>query len=173
MLAIYLQSIDNEQDKDKFTEVYEKYRSKMFRAANQILRNHEDSEDAVHEAFIYILNNLSKINEVGHQKTEAYCVIIAQSRALDKYEKRQRDETLPIEEELVSDFRADNSSLLAEAMDRLPLRFKDILYLRYYLGFKIREIAPMLNMTESAAQRTMTRAKDALEKKLEEVINEQ
>jgi len=63
--------------------------------------------------------------------------------------------------------------LLAEAMDRLPLRFKDILYLRYYLGFKIREIAPMLNMTESAAQRTMTRAKDALEKKLEEVINEQ
>jgi len=96
MLAIYLQLIDNEQDKDKFTEVYEKYRSKMFRTANQILRNHEDSEDTVHEAFIYILNNLSKINEVGHPKTEAYCVIIAQSRALDKYEKRQRDETLPI-----------------------------------------------------------------------------
>ena len=173
MLAIYLQLIENDQDKDKFTEVYERYRSKMFRTANQILRNHEDSEDAVHEAFIYILNNLNKIGEVNSPKTEAYCSIIAQSRALDKYEKRQRDEALPLDEELAAITNEEQYTVLLEAMNKLPLRFKDILFLRYILGFKIHEIAPMLNITEPAAQRMMTRAKKALEEKLEEQINEQ
>ncbi len=172
MLAIYLQLIDTDQDRDKFTEVYERYYKKMFIAAERILKNHSDSEDAVHEAFIYILNNLSKIKTVPDPKTEAYCIIIAQSRALDKYEKRQRDETLQIDEELVVSPADPDDSLLTEALNRLPLRFKTIIYLRYYIGYKIREIAPMLNMTETAAQRMLTRAKNALEEKLEELRHE-
>ena len=173
MLAIYLQLMDTDEEKDKFTAVYERYRGKMFLAANRILHNHADSEDAVHEAFIYILNNLPKIEAVPSPKTEAYCVIIAQSRALDKYEKLHRQETLQIDEELVAKPAEEQSTLLTEALDRLPLRFKTIIYLRYYIGYKIREIAPMLNMTETAAQRMLTRAKDALEEKLEELRHEQ
>ena len=172
MLAIYLQLIDTDQDRDKFTDVYERYRGKMFLAANRILHSHADSEDAVHEAFIYILNNLPKIETVSSPKTEAYCVIIAQSRALDKYEKRQREETLQIDVKLVASPAAPDDSLLTEALNRLPLHFRTVIYLRYYIGYKIREIAPMLNMTETAAQRMLTRAKNALEEKLEELRHE-
>ena len=51
---IYLQMIESEDDKVKFEEIYLKYKSPMFYAANKILHNEQDAEDAVHMAFIKI-----------------------------------------------------------------------------------------------------------------------
>jgi len=59
---IYLQMIESEDDKVKFEEIYRKYKSLMFYAANKILHNEQDAEDAVHMAFIKIAENIKKMN---------------------------------------------------------------------------------------------------------------
>ncbi|EGT4060805.1 sigma-70 family RNA polymerase sigma factor, partial [Clostridioides difficile] len=57
-MLIYLSIIDSEEEKDKFEKIYEKYKKLMFYIANQILQDEQLSEDAVHNAFLKIIDNL-------------------------------------------------------------------------------------------------------------------
>lgn len=59
-MIVYLQMLENLSDRDKFTLLYNKYRKLMLYVANQILNNQDDSEDAVHEAFLSIIRNIKK-----------------------------------------------------------------------------------------------------------------
>lgn len=46
-MLIYLQSIADPQDRNKFEQLYIQYKQLMFCVANSILRNEYDAEDAV------------------------------------------------------------------------------------------------------------------------------
>ena len=48
MIALYLALVDEEQ-KDKFEQVYYKYRNLLYYIAYEILQNERDAEDAVQE----------------------------------------------------------------------------------------------------------------------------
>lgn len=54
MLYIYLSALDTDEEKDYFEELYLQYRHKMYGIAYSILHNEQDSEDAVHQAFLKI-----------------------------------------------------------------------------------------------------------------------
>ena len=60
-MFIYLQMIESDSDKDKFEQIYLKYRGLMYHSAFTILRNREDSEDVVHQAFVSIIENFDKL----------------------------------------------------------------------------------------------------------------
>ena len=60
---------------------------------------------------------------------------------------------------------------LADAMAKLPARYREVLLLRYDNGYSTREIAQMFQMKPDAAQKLLWRAKEALHKKLEESEN--
>lgn len=63
-MLIYMMMIDSESDQSKFEQIYMKYKGLMFYVANDILHNEHDAEDAVHQAFIKIAENIKKINKV-------------------------------------------------------------------------------------------------------------
>lgn len=58
-MLIYLALIEVEEDKRKFERIYLSYKQTMFYVANRILKNHHTSEDAVHQAFLRIIDNLA------------------------------------------------------------------------------------------------------------------
>ncbi|WP_231385322.1 RNA polymerase sigma factor [Candidatus Stoquefichus massiliensis] len=57
--------------------------------------------------------------------------------------------------------------LLPEVL-KLPFRYKNILYLFYYEGYKINEISVMLNMNENTVKSHLKRGRDLLRKKVGE-----
>lgn len=67
-MMIYLQMIDSPEDRSKFEQIYMEYRSMMFHMANRILTNEQDAEDAVHEAFLKIAENIEKSVNPSVQK---------------------------------------------------------------------------------------------------------
>ena len=69
-MLIYLQSIADPQDRNKFEQLYIQYKQLMFCVANSILRNEYDAEDAVHQAFLAIVKNLDKISDLECTKTK-------------------------------------------------------------------------------------------------------
>ena len=81
---------ESEDDKVKFEEIYLKYKSLMFYAANKILHNEQDAEDAVHMAFIKIAENIKKIGVLDCPKTRSYIVTIVEHKAIDIYRKKSR-----------------------------------------------------------------------------------
>ena len=77
-MLVYLQMIETPLEKSKFEQLYHQYRALMFHVANGILHNDRDAEDAVHNAFVSIAENISKIEDPNCPKTKGYIVTIVE-----------------------------------------------------------------------------------------------
>ena len=62
-MLIYLQMIDTPEERSKFEQIYLEYKGLMFHVAYDILHNEQDAEDAVHQAFVKVAENIKKIGE--------------------------------------------------------------------------------------------------------------
>ena len=89
-MLVYLAVIDEPAQKTKFETVYHQYRGLMYYVAYRILNNASDAEDAVHDAFIKIAENIKKISEPVCPKTQSYVVTIVENKAIDLYRRKQR-----------------------------------------------------------------------------------
>ena len=166
-MIVYLQMIETAEDKDKFEQIYTAYRSLMFQVALGILGNENNAEDAVHQAFVSIISNLSKISEVESPKTRAYIVIIVERKSLDiiRTNKKYTDELAEEQQGVAIPLPGD--SPLADAMSRLPAHYREILLLKYDHGYSTKEVAEILDMSRAGAEKMLWRAKKALAEALE------
>lgn len=167
-MITYLAMIDSPDDQQKFEKVYTKYRYLMLHVAYKILQNHHDAEDAVHQAFISIIENLDNISEVNSPKTRSYIVIITERKAIDLLRKIQKRQTLEFNEDISGveiPFEMDNP--IAATIAKLPSQYREVLLMRYHNGFSAKEIASILSMSDSGVRKLIVRAKKALQELLE------
>ena len=154
-MLVYLAMIPTEEGRNKFALLYWEYRDLMFYLALRILGSQQDAEDAVQEALLRITEIIEKIHDPVCPETKALVGMIVEGKALDLYRRRRRQGAEPLEE------------LTAQAMARLPARQRTVLLLKYDRGLDNREIARVLDMTVSAVERTVSRAKARLREALE------
>lgn len=167
-MLIYLQMLESEADKLKFEQLYHRYRGLMFHVAMQILGNESDAEDAVHEAFLSILKHFDSVSEPKSPKTRAFVVIITERKAIDIVRKRKP--VLELDERTTGiTIEMPGDTGLEAALARLPARRRELLLLRYYIGYSTKEAAALLSMTDAAAQKELWRAKQDLQAALGEV----
>ena len=62
-MLVYLQMIETPEEQTKFEKVYLEYSGLMYSVAEEILCNELDAEDAVHQAFVTVAENIKKIDE--------------------------------------------------------------------------------------------------------------
>ena len=168
MLIIYLQMIENDADKGKFEQLYMTYKELMFHVAMNVLKNEPDAEDAVHQAFLSLIENLKKISDAKCPKTRAYIVIITERKAIDIIRSRSKMIDMEFEESTFGiEIPLPGDHGLADAMAQLPAAYREMLLLHYYSGYSVREIASMLHVKKDTAQKQLWRAKAALQKCLE------
>lgn len=167
-MLVYLQMIPEEKGKRKFRRLHDKYKGLMFYVANRILNNEMDAEDAVHEAFIAISKNISKISDVNANKTRSYVVTIVSNEAKNIYRTKKRHETVGFEEAFMGEkVFGHEMSALAMAMARLPAKYREVLLLKYDNGYKSKEIAKMLGMSDGMVRQTLMKARELLKEELE------
>ena len=114
MLSFYLSILEDQEDKSFFEEIYIQYRQKMFYIAQSILHDEGMAEDAVHESFIKIANNIKKIKDENCHKIKAYIVIVTENTSINMYNKKKRQVTDDIEDYTynLSSSENDESSVL-------------------------------------------------------------
>lgn len=167
-MIIYTQMIESPADKTKFEAVYLKYRGLMYRVAYQILRNEHDAEDAVHQAFLPIIENLNKISQVDCLKTRAYVVIIVERKAIDIIRSRKRIVDDECDDNIGGyEIQMPSEDRLSQALAMLPAQHRELLLLRYAQGYDTREVAKIMGMSYDAARKSIWRAKAALKNQLE------
>jgi len=149
---------------EKFEQIYLRYRNLMYYVAEQILHNPQDAEDAVHNAFVYLAENLQKISDPMCPKTKSYVATIVESKAIDIYRKKQRHPQVPWEEETVG-FSIDHTEghTISACMGQLPARHREALMLRYAYGYTAKEIGKLMGITPANAEKLIQRAKAKLE----------
>lgn len=166
-MIIYLQMIESDEDKSKFEQLYVMYKGLMFHVAMKILKNEFDTEDAVHQAFLSLIENLKKISDVKCPKNRAYIVIITERKAIDIIRSRSKMVDVEFWESTYGiEIPPSGDHGLADAMARLPATYRGILLLHYYNGYSVREISSMLHIKKDTVQKQLWRAKAALQKHL-------
>jgi len=175
MLYIYLAMLESPEDQDKMTELYVAYRDYLINVAQSILHNETDAEDAVHHAFLRVARNFTKIGEVSSHQTRNYLVIIVRGFALNLLRKRSKVIEVPFEflEGADNPLAVDDLSLeeieyeaIVQAVEELPVMYRDVFYLRYFEDRSVKEVAKHLNISESAVKKRFERARLMLQKVL-------
>lgn len=169
-MLIHLEMIETENDKEKFEQLYYKYRNLMYYVAHEVTKNQHDAEDAVQQAFLYIIENLEKVDSVSSSRTRSFVSIIAEHKAVDIVRKRRPVLELVKAENELAAYLPDDGDELLQAMAKLSKRYQNILLLHYHNGYSAHELSKMLGMSLSAVRKTIWRAKEALRKMLPEEV---
>ena len=168
-MIVYLQIIETPEERSKFEQLYLEYKGLMFHVAFDILHNEKDAEDAVHQAFIKIAENIKKIDEPMCPKTHSYVVTIVENQSIDQYRKQQKRQTVELIDETHGiSVQYDSASDLTKCILKLPARYREMILLRYHQGYTVREISKILGLSLPAAIKLDQRAKNKLKKLCEE-----
>lgn len=173
MINLYLSMLKTGEDKNLFEDLYLKNRQSMYAVAYSILNNVEDSEDAVHHAFLKIADNFEKIKSIPCHKIEPYFVIIVRNASINIYNKNKKnserftaldDNKISVDIDFFENIDYDK---LVQTISDLPMIYKDILYLRYINEFTTKEISKMLDIPINTVHKRIERAKKLLKAELE------
>ncbi|MBQ9847752.1 MAG: sigma-70 family RNA polymerase sigma factor [Clostridia bacterium] len=160
-------------------ELYAKHKKKMFYCAFEILKDSYSAEDAVHEAFIAVSRNLSKLSSADSPETAAYCCRAAKTRALNILEmkKRELEHGRPLDENEdilfeESEFERicalSDTERIARCINRLPQIYREVIVLKYLDDMSVARISKALGRNRETVKKQLLRARGMLKKMLEE-----
>ncbi len=153
-----------QEERARFEQIYLAYGKLLYTVAFQILNHRQDAEDAVSQAFVKIAENIHKLEGPENAKTKAYVVAVAQTKALDLYRAKQRHPKVSLDALYVEGQAVHNGEdALAQCMTQLPVRYRQVLLLKYKYGFTTREIGKIMEISPANAAKLEQRAKAKLE----------
>lgn len=184
MLAAALGYIESDEDKKRFTELYNTYKNLMYKVAFDILQNPQDAEEALQDAFFSIARNFSKISEINCPQTKGFVVIVVRNFSYNMIKKIKRRHEADIDidklEIPVGMPLPDETALngydvetLENALRQLPQNYYDIIYLTSYMDYSTNDAAKILGISYENAKKRLTRARAKLAAVLKEKGYEQ
>ena len=155
----------------KFETLFERYYAAMMGAALRILKNDRDAEDAVQQAGEALYRNIHKIKEIGGEGCYTFVILTVERKSLNILKARNRRRETPIEDiaetgvEIRS--RVDDDGVTT-AIKSLEPKERQAILLRFGMGYSVKEVAKIMEMSYSATQSLIWRAKMQLEEILTE-----
>lgn len=175
MLNLYLSVLRTDAEKEKLAAIYEKYKLVMKFSAVKFLHDESRAEDAVHEAFLRICENLEKISEIDCDKTKGFVVIIVRNICKDMllHDKRHAAESTDDEESpiVVADERQQTENIalgrvgvhkIMDFLETLHPNYREVLLLRITYGYSNQQIGEILHLSQSVVRNRIYRARTQL-----------
>ena len=174
MLMFYTLLIDEKNNKIKFEELYLSYNKKMWYAANSILKDPQLSEDAVHNAFIRIAKNISRIDDTQSSMAYYYVITAAKNAALDilRNEKNRHDTDIDtlyyISDKESSSFNnvIETEDMIVKILASMPVIYRDVLYLLIVEQMSEKEIAVLLGRKPGTVHQQVRRGRAIIKEEL-------
>ncbi len=143
--------------------VIDTYKDMVYRAALTAVGNHEDAEDIMQEVFLKYFRTHPVFESTEHEKAWFLRVTINKSKNLVRsaWKKRRSDMDMT----KIPQPQEEHSYVL-DAVLALPEKYRIAIYLHYYEGYSIKEIAVITERSEAAVAQHLTRGRKRLEKYL-------
>lgn len=158
-------------------ELFETHKQMMYSIALNILRNTHDAEDAVQNAFLWIIGNLEKISPIPRNERGFYFANIIEHISINILNKRKKYpiEDIDIHQEINAGISVEKVAFERITIEEIKqivrtMSETDRLLLRLCLfeGKSCKEIAEISGITESNARVSIHRARKRLSKLLKE-----
>lgn len=169
-----------------YRQLVAEYGGRLLAVARRILRNEEEAQDALQEAFLQAFRALPRFE--GHARISTWLHRIVVNAALMRIRSRKSRPEESIEpllptfqedghatasfqaweggaDELLE--RAETRAFVRQAIDRLPDTYREILMLREIEELDTAEVAELLGITANAVKIRLHRARQALRQLLD------
>ncbi len=150
--------MDNTVDLQLITRIVNAHTDTVMRIAYQRTGNIHDAQDITQDVFLSLMQrDLSPLSE---NELKAYIIRTAVNKCNDFHRRLTRrnvvyfDDTEPI-------FTEKEQSILDEVL-KLPKKYRDVVYLHYYEGYQVKEIAEMLGSKPATISSQLNRAREKL-----------
>ncbi len=154
--------------------LYRRYSPKLYGVCLRYASDREEAKDFLQEGFIKIYKNLYKYKPTGSFSAWLYRLMI--NVALENIRRNQKRKNVTsldilihdpeIQETIFSNFGAKS---IIQMVQKLPKGYRIVFNLYVIEGYSHKEIAEMLDITESTSKSQLSRAKATLRKLLEKV----
>lgn len=153
------------------TKEYERlasaYLDCVYRVAVNGCKNHADAEDVVQNTFTKLWEKENTFENEEHVRKWLIRVAVNECKSMWRSAwKRNVTSLEELNEEPV--FSEPEKSQLYYALKDLPLKYRQIVHLYYFENYKAKEIAEIMNLSETAVQTRLLRARQKLKEKLKE-----
>lgn len=165
------------------------YKDKVFNTALSYLQNNEDAEEILQDVFVEVFNSADKFK--GNSSISTWIYRITVNRSLDRLRHRNRKKrfavftsifnrdtgALEIDQPefyhpgIESDLK-ERSAILFKALNRMPENQRASFILSKIEGLSYKEISEILNISVSAVESLMVRAKQNLRDYLSDKYDE-
>jgi len=143
-------------------KMIDKYSDMVYRLAMTRTGKKENSEDVFQEVFLRLSRKMPEFKSEEHEKAWIIRVTINCSKnLLNSAFFRHKSE---MTEEL--SFQTEERHDVYYAVLELPLKYRTIIYLYYYEGYKINEISKVLKIKENTVKSQLARAREKLKSNL-------
>ncbi|MDO5135880.1 MAG: sigma-70 family RNA polymerase sigma factor [Eubacteriales bacterium] len=147
-------------DAEAFLELMEQNSMSMYKVARGILKNQEDVADAVQETILSCFEKIHTLRKAEYFKTWLIRILI---NTCNQILRENRRELLP--GEMPEEARSDPSLAEFEFQEMLGMvdeKYRLVLILYYVEGFRVQEIAALLDMKENTVKTRLSRARAQL-----------
>lgn len=152
-------------------QLYQRNYYRLFRMAYIVTGGRDTAEDAIHNGFIKAINGLERVR--NPDKLDSWIYTIVRNEALLLIRKNKRVVLFHGKEDSApSDFTVDTpeqwvirgqcKELIVKIIETMSPILKEVIYLRYYTGLNLKEIADLLGENQSTIRMRHMRAKEYL-----------
>ncbi len=158
------EKINSSQKRELIEKTIRKYSDFIFRTAFQNLKNRHDAEDILQEVSIALVKSNAPLNDDSYLRSWLVTVTLNKCRDLRRSQKRR--DCVPLEDCL--ELEAEDTRAVMEELWLLPEKYRTVIYLHYYCGFKIYEIAQIIGKNPNTTASILRRSRNALRKIIEQ-----
>lgn len=136
------------------------YSDIVYRIAYTMTHKKSDAEDIFQEVFIKFCKNINKFKDIDHEKKWLIRVTINECNML--YRKNKIKNETELDENICKPCNDDYKISVHTYIKKLTPKYQTVIYLYYFEGYKINEIAKILKTTSGTIKSRLSRAKQQL-----------
>jgi RNA polymerase sigma-70 factor, ECF subfamily len=176
-----------EKKPDLYGEIIERYRGKLFAYIYRLIGNRDEAEDLLQDVFIKVYKNLNSFD--AERKFSSWIYRIAHNEAVNRIKRKSLKQFISWEDisstkdklgSRSTEAGADDAWIKKESMNevdeivnKLPMKYKQVLLLRYFSDKSYEEIGEILDKPVNTIGTLINRAKKKLAEEMKKITAKQ
>lgn len=146
-------------------QILDTYGDTILRYAYSYLHNRSDTEEVLQDTLIQFLKTRPVFESDEHEK--AWLLRVAGNLCKNRLKYNSLRQTDELREELIAEQRED-LSFIWDAVQALPVQYREVIHLFYREGYSTREISQILGRKEATIRSDLSRGRGKLKELLKE-----
>ena len=144
------------------------YGDMVYRLAYAQTRSRHDADDIFQEVFLQTVRKKPVFDSEEHEK--AWLLRVAGNLCKNRLKYNSLRQTDELREELIAEQRED-LSFIWDAVQALPVQYREVIHLFYREGYSTREISQILGRKEATIRSDLSRGRGKLKELLKEAYD--